>query len=70
MAKLIKILAGAIGAFVVLLVLVAMSLPLLFDEDDLKQAIGEAVLEETGRELTIAGDLDFSVFPWLAVEVS
>ena len=70
MAKLIKILAGAIGAFVVLLVLVALSLPLLFDEDDLKQAIGEAVLEETGRELTIAGDLDFSVFPWLAVEVS
>ncbi|MCH6572566.1 MAG: AsmA family protein [Proteobacteria bacterium] len=70
MVKLIKILAGAIGAFIVLLVLVALSLPLLFDEDDLKQAIGEAVLEETGRELTIAGDLDFSVFPWLAVEVS
>ena len=70
MARLIKILAGIFGALILLLVLVALLLPLLFDQDDLKHAIGEAVLEETGRELTIAGDLEFSVFPWLAVEVS
>ncbi len=70
MARLIKILAGIFGALILLLVLVALLLPLLFDQDDLKHAIGEAVLEETGRKLTIAGDLEFSVFPWLAVEVS
>ncbi len=70
MARLIKILAGIFGALILLLVLAALLLPLLFDKDDLKHAIGEAVLEKTGRELTIAGDLDFSVFPWLAVEVS
>ena len=70
MARLIKILAGIFGALILLLVLVALLLPLLFDKDDLKHAIGEAVLEETGRKLTIAGDLEFSVFPWLAVEVS
>ncbi len=70
MARLIKILAGTLGAVILLLVLAALLLPLLFDKDDLKQAIGDAVLEKTGRELSIAGDLDFSVFPWLAVEVS
>jgi AsmA protein len=70
MIKLIKILAGVIGAFVLLLILAAILLPLLFDKDDLKEALAEKVLERTGRELIIAGDLDFSVFPWLAVEVS
>ena len=54
MAKLIKILAGALGAFILLLVLTALLLPLLFDKDDLKLAISDAVLEKTGRELTIA----------------
>ncbi len=70
MAKAIKILAGVLGAFILLVVLTALLLPLLFDKDDLKQAIGDAVLERTGRELIIAGELDFSVFPWLRVEVS
>ena len=70
MAKLIKILAGVIGAFILLLILAAILLPLMFDKDDLKEALAEKVLERTGRELIIEGDLDFSVFPWLAVEVS
>ena len=45
MARLIKILAGIFGALILLLVLAALLLPLLFDQDDLKQAIGEVVLE-------------------------
>lgn len=64
------ILLGLVGTIVLLLILAAVALPLLFDEDDLKQAVAREVREETGRELSLAGDLDFSVFPWLALEVN
>ena len=52
-----------------LAVLAAALLPLVFDEEDLKGAISAEVHRQTGRELSIEGALDFSVFPWLALEV-
>ena len=66
----LKILLGLVGALVVLLVVAAVLLPLIYDKNDLKQAIAGEVYEQTGRELSINGALDFSVFPWLAVVVS
>jgi len=70
MKGLLKILLGLVGAIVLLLVLTVVLLPLIYDKDDLKQAIASEVYQQTGRELRIDGELDFSVFPWLAVEVS
>lgn len=69
MKRLLKILLGLAAALVVLLVLAAVLLPLMYDKEDLKQAISSQVHERTGRDLSIDGALDFSVFPWLAVEV-
>ena len=60
---------GLIGAVILLAVLAAALLPLVFDEEDLKGAISAEVHRQTGRELSIEGALDFSVFPWLALEV-
>jgi AsmA protein len=70
MKGLLKILLGLVGAMVLLLVLTAVLLPLIFDKNDLKQAIAGEVYAQTGRELRIDGELDFSVFPLLAVEVN
>lgn len=70
MKRTLGILAGLVGALAVLLVVAAVVLPLVFDEDDLKEAISSEVTEKTGRDMTLAGDLDFSVFPWLALEVN
>jgi AsmA protein len=70
MKGLLKILLGLVGAIVLLLVLTAVLLPLIFDKNDLKQAIAGEVYAQTGRELRIDGELDFSVFPLLAVEVN
>jgi len=70
MKGIFKILLGLVGAVVVLLILAAVLLPLIYDEDDLKQAIEAETRRQTGRDLSINGALDFSVFPWLAVEVS
>jgi AsmA protein len=70
MKGIFKIFVGLIGALIVLMVVAAVLLPLIYDEEDLKQAIAGEVYKKTGRELSIDGALDFSVFPWLAVEVS
>jgi len=69
MKRILKILLGLLGGAVLLLILAGVLLPLVYDKDDLKQAISAQVHRQTGRELRIGGDLDFSVFPWLAVEV-
>ena len=45
-------------------------MPMIYDKEDLKKTIASEVQKQTGRELSIDGALDFSVFPWLAVEVS
>jgi AsmA protein len=69
MKRLFKILFGLVGAVVLLLVLAAVLLPLIYDKEDLKKAIAGQVYKQTGRELSINGALDFSVFPWVAVEM-
>jgi len=51
----------------VLVVVVALAAPLLFDPNDWKDTIAREVKERTGREITIAGDMQFSVLPWLGV---
>ncbi len=69
MKKFLKILLGLFATLVLLIVLAGFLLPYFYDKEDLKKAIAEEVHDRTGRKLTIDGDLDFSVFPWLAVEV-
>ena len=70
MKGVIKFLLGLLGGVIVLLILATVLLPLIYDKEDLKKTIAAQVFEQTGRELSIDGTLDFSVFPWLAVEVS
>ncbi|MBT8064227.1 MAG: AsmA family protein, partial [Gammaproteobacteria bacterium] len=70
MKRIFKILLGLIGAVILLLVLAAFVLPLIYDKEDLKAAIAREVRDQTGRDLSIDGALDFSVFPWLALEVA
>ncbi len=70
MKGLLKILLGLLGGIIVLFILAAILLPVVYDDEDLGKKIEAQVLDQTGRELLIDGDLEFSVFPWLAVEVS
>ena len=69
MKSVFKFVLGLLGALIALLLIAAIALPLMFDSDDLKAKISEQFNEQTGRDLYIDGDLSFSVFPWLAVEV-
>ncbi len=67
--KTMKLVSRLLLVVVVLLVVAAIALPLLFDPEAFKGRLTELVREKTGRELVIGGDIDLSVFPWLAVEV-
>ncbi len=53
-----------IGLFLVTIVLVV----LFVDPNDYKDDIERLVEQQTGRQLTLDGDLKLSVFPWLALE--
>jgi AsmA protein len=69
MDRLVKILLVVLAGVVGIVVIAAVGLLLFFDPNDYRDEIAAEVEKATGRELTIAGDLSLSVFPWLAVEV-
>jgi AsmA protein len=69
MKNLIKWLAWAAGAIVLLVVLAVVLVPMLVNPNNFKGEIATAVKEATGRDLQIEGDLGMTVFPWLGVTV-
>ena len=69
MGRLFKILLWIVGGFATLFVLAAVALYVLFDPNDFREEISNSVKNQTGRELTIEGDISLDIFPWLAVEV-
>ena len=56
-------------AVVAIAVVAAVFALIIFDPDDLRDRIAAEVQRETGRELVIDGEFEFSVFPWLAVQI-
>lgn len=63
------VLAG-VGIVVVIFVLAAVVLPMAVDPNNYKEEIRAAVLEETGRELSIGGEIQWTVFPWIGLGLS
>ncbi|MEO0998560.1 MAG: AsmA family protein, partial [Pseudomonadota bacterium] len=59
---------GAIG-LVLLLGAVIVIAALVIDPNDYRDDIAAAVREQTGRELTIAGDIELGLFPWLSLDI-
>jgi len=52
---------------VVLIIAAVIIIPLVVDVNDYKPEIEAAVKDKTGRTLSIEGELDLSVFPWIGV---
>jgi AsmA protein len=56
--------------FIIILIIAGLiALPFIVDPNDYKQEITEQVEKATGRTLIINGDIDLSVFPWIALEL-
>ena len=70
MNKLLKWMLAVVGVVAVILVVAAVVLPMVIDPNNYKDQIRAAVLEETGRELSIGGEIQWTVFPWIGLGLS
>ena len=69
MSRLLNILLYVVAGFAALIIIASITLFLAFDQDDFRENISIAIEESTGRTLVIDGDVDISLFPWLAIDV-
>jgi len=69
MKKALKITGIVVGVLVLLVIVLAVTLPFLINPNRFKDDIARAVKEKTGRELVIQGDIKLSIFPWLGVQI-
>ena len=65
MKKLFKI----ITVLLLLLLLAVAALIFTFDPNNYKDHIIELVEQQTGREFKIDGDINYSLFPWIGLEL-
>ena len=66
--KALRIVLAILAGASVLLLVVAVIAIRSFDLNDYKDEITAFVQERTGRTLTIEENIEFSLFPWFAVE--
>lgn len=67
-----KVLKWLLGTVIVLALVIGVgvaALVYLVDWNNFKDTIQNQVKQQTGRDLTIAGDLSPSVFPWAGIEI-
>ncbi len=69
MGRIFKLIAMLAAGVVTLVVLALVAVGFLVDANDYKDQIAAAVKQTTGRELTLEGDLDLKLFPWVSVAV-
>ena len=69
MKKLAKIIGLVVLVLVILVVAVLFFVTRMFDPNDYKEQIQQAAREQANIELTLGGDIGWSLFPWLGVEL-
>lgn len=67
MNKIVRRLSWGIGITVAVIATTLAGIVVFVDPNDFKDDITQAVRDATGRELTLPGDIQLSVFPWLGV---
>jgi len=65
----LKIAAIVIGVLLVLIIGGVAALLAFVDPNDFRDDIERLAKEKTGRELTVGGELDLDLFPWLALRI-
>lgn len=69
MGKVVKGLLYLLGALLSLIIILLIAIPLFVDPNDYRDEIGGIVKKETGRALTINGEIQLSLFPWIGIEL-
>ncbi len=69
MNNVIKIASITLASLIMLLIIAGIILVNIINPNDYKPQIIHYVQTETGRQLTIAGDINWSLFPWLGFKI-
>ncbi len=69
MARFLKIIALIIGIFIVLVVIAGIVLPMIIDINEHKDRISLEIEKATGYEVTIEGDIELSLIPWIGLSL-
>jgi AsmA protein len=69
MSRVLQVILGLFGLFLVLLLAAVIIIPMVVDPNDYRDQVARAVEEDTGRSFEIGGEISLSVFPWLGLEV-
>lgn len=70
MLKILRILITLVGAIVLLGLVALIGLVVFVNPNDLKPQINQAVTKFTGRQLLLGGDIKWSIFPWLGLQLN
>lgn len=70
MGKTLKVLGWLVGMLLLLIIAAVILIPMFVDPNDHKDRIVAEVKKATGRDLSIGGDIELSVFPRLALELN
>lgn len=70
MKALVKVFAALVALFVLAIAGLAAYMTYLFDPNEYRSQIEQQAKEEAGIELKINGDIGWSIYPWLAIDVS
>ena len=69
MKALIRIILYLLGGLILISLLLGVAVLVFFDPNDYRDEIAAVVERETGRSLTIEGDIGLAVFPCCSVEL-
>ena len=64
-----KVLGMVLAGIVILVIGALFFLTRMFDPNDYKDDIRQAAREQANVELTLDGDIGWSLFPWLGIEL-
>lgn len=67
--KIVKIIAGIVGAVVIILLGLGIYVTQAFNPNDFRKDITTQVKAQTGRTLTIDGDISLSFFPYVGIQI-
>ncbi len=70
MSKLFRILLMFISAVILLAMVSLIGLVVFVNPNDLKPQISQAVTKFTGRQLQLKGNIQWSIFPWLGLQLN
>ena len=69
MLTIFKWIAGFLLTLALVLIAAAFVVPRVFDSDQVRDTLVNLVEKQTGRVLAIQGELSYSAFPWLGLQV-